>query len=198
MVDTSDSNREGANPCREHVAIGVSEVDVWFCREVLPLEATLMQYLRRNWANTSDIADLRQDVYVRVYEAAQKQFPESAKSFVLATARNLLIDRVRRERVIPIETVTDLEALGVISNDVGAERVVIARDALSRLQIALDQLHPRTREAVVLSKVEGLSRRQIAERMGIAEDTVKHHLVNGMRSLAETLYGEPSDSRRKL
>jgi|SRR5580692_3685846 RNA polymerase sigma factor (sigma-70 family) len=196
MSDTSDTNRKGDS--RHRGAIAASSVDFWFCREVLPLEAILMQYLRRNWANANDIADLRQDVYVRVYKAAQKQFPDSTKSFVLMIARNLLIDRVRRARVIPIETVTDLEALGVASNDVGADRVMIARDALGRLQIALDHLPPRPREAILLSKVEGLSRREIAARMGIAEDTVKHHLVHGMHMLAEKLYGEIPDSRRKL
>ncbi len=198
MADLSDFTFESAPPCREHAPLSVSEVDVWFCREVLPLEALLMQYLRRNWANASDIADLRQDVYVRVYEAAQKQIPESAKSFVLTTARNLLIDRVRRARVVAIETVTDLETLNVVSNDVGPERTIMARDALGRLQVALDRLPPRAREAVTLSKMQGLSRREIAARMGIAEDTVKHLLVQGMRKLAETLYGELPETRRKL
>ena len=198
MADLSDSNREGAPACGEHAPLSATEVDIWFCREVLPLEAFLMQYLRRNWANASDIADLRQDVYVRVYEAAQKQIPDSAKSFVLTTARNLLIDRVRRARVVAIETVTDLETLNVVSNDVGPERAIMARDALGRLQVALDRLPPRAREAVTLSKMQGLSRREIAARMGIAEDTVKHLLVQGMRKLAETLYGELPPSRRKL
>jgi RNA polymerase sigma factor (sigma-70 family) len=197
-VDISDTDRESAALHRERAAIGASGVAAWFCREVLPLESILMQYLRRNWANASDIADLRQDVYVRVYEAAQKQIPESAKPFVLTTAHNLLIDRVRRARVIPIETVTDLETLAVASADVSADRVLTARDALNRLLIALEHLTPRSREAILLSKVEGLSRRQIAARMGIAEDTVKHHLVHGMHALAEKLYGEMPEPRRKL
>jgi RNA polymerase sigma-70 factor (ECF subfamily) len=198
MADLSDFNREDAPACRGHEALSATEVDVWFCREVLPLEAFLMQYLRRNWANASDIADLRQDVYVRVYEAAQKQIPESAKSFVLTTARNLLIDRVRRARVVAIEMVSDLETLNAVSNEAGPERTVMARDALGRLQLALDRLPPRAREAVTLSKMQGLSRREIATRMGIAEDTVKHLLVQGMRKLAETFYGEMPQSRRKL
>lgn len=198
MADLSDFNRESAPPCREHDPVSATEVDIWFCREVLPLEALLMQYLRRNWANASEVADLRQDVYMRVYEAAQKQIPDSPKAFVLSTARNLLIDRVRRARIIPLETVTDLEALNIASTEVGAERTVMARDALNRLQAAVDRLPPRAREAVVLSKMEGLSRKQIAERMGIAEDTVKHLLVQGMRKLAEALYGELPPSRRKL
>lgn len=88
----------------------MSEADDWFMREVLPLEATLVQFLRQNWRNWSDIADLRQEVYMRVYEAAQKKIPEQTRAFVLTTARNIVIDRVRQERVIPIEMVIDFMA----------------------------------------------------------------------------------------
>ena len=174
----------------------VSEADAWFMREVLPIEATLMLFLRQNWRNKAEIADLRQEVYMRVYEAALKEIPEQAKPFVLTTARNLLVDRVRKERVIPFEIVTDLEALGVASEQVGPERAIMARDALRRLQSALDLLPPRCREAVILRKIEGLSRREIAARMGIAEFTVNRHLTEGMRALADILFSEPQDGGR--
>src|SRR5262249_8235671 len=77
------------------------DVAAWFVHEVLPLEAILMQYLHHNWRNHSDIADIRQDVYVRVCEAARKQIPDHTKRFVLTTARNLLINRLRDEHVVP-------------------------------------------------------------------------------------------------
>lgn len=174
----------------------VSEADAWFMREVLPLESILMLFLRQNWRNRAEIADLRQEVYMRVYEAALKEIPEQAKAFVLTTARNLIIDRVRKESVIPFEIVTDLEALNAASEQPGPERTVLARDAIRRLTSALEQLPPRCREAVTLRKIEGLSRREIAQRMGIAEFTVNRHLTEGMRALADILYGELPEARK--
>ena len=44
-------------------------LDAWFVGEVLPLEPDLMRFLRRNWRNESDVADLRQELYVRLYDA---------------------------------------------------------------------------------------------------------------------------------
>jgi RNA polymerase sigma-70 factor (ECF subfamily) len=196
MAELSEPNAE-PNGVRRDMAFVLSEADAWFIREVLPLEATLMLFLRQNCRHKDEIADLRQDVYMRVYEAALKQIPEFTKPFVLTTARNLLVDRVRQERVIPIEMVTDLEALGVASDQAGPDRVVLARDALRRLQAALDQLPPRCRQAVILRKVEGLSRREIAARMDIAEFTVNRHLTEGMRALADLLYSDHADFRRK-
>lgn len=162
----------------------VSDIEAWFVRDVLPLEATLMRFLNQNWRNKGELEDIRQDVYARILEKVESGFPEHTKAFVLTTARNLLIDRVRREHIVPIDTIADLEGLNTADDAPGADRAVIARDTLRRLQAALDRLPPRCREVVLLRRVEGLSRQEIASRMGISEKTVAAHMTNGMCALA--------------
>ena len=168
------------------------DVSAWFVREILPLEAILMHYLRHNWRNASDIADLRQEVYVRVFEAAKDKIPDNAKRFLLTCARNLLIDLVRREQIVPIEAVADLETLGVAIDTAGADRAAIARDELRRLEAAIAELPPRAREAITLAYVEGLTGPEIAARMGISKSTVSEHLASALRTLTNTLYGRGS------
>ena len=189
MVETTETNREGADQRRPDADMTASEVEAWFVREVLPLEAILMRYLRHNWRDRGDIEDLRQEIYVRVCESAQRQIPDMAKPFVFTTARNLLITRARQGHVIPIEVVTDIETLNISTDTPGPDRNVMAREELRRLQAAIDRLPARCREAVILKKIEGLSRREIAARMGIAEATVSEHLATGMSNLATILYG---------
>lgn len=194
MADTPDTGRDDNAQPRAGVVMSVSEVEAWFVREVLPLEATLMQFLRRNSRNRADVADLCQDVYVRVYEsAARNGLPERPKPFVLTTARNLLIDRMRRNQIVPIETAVDLDAINIAIDEPGPDRIVMARDTLRRLQTALDKLPTRCREAVMLKKIHGLSAREISARMGISENTVNRHLTDGMLALADHLYGEPTE-----
>jgi len=193
MVETTNSGREDLRP--QSTDMAAPEVDAWFAREVLPLEAVLIQFLRHNWRNNSEIADLLQDVYVRVYEAALQQLPDSAKQFVFAIARNLLINRARRERIVPFETVADLEALDIAADTPGPEQALIARDELIRLQAGVDRLPGRSREAFLLRQVEGLSRREIAARMGISDKTVRWHLNEGLRALADMLYGDDLRSK---
>jgi len=178
-------------------AIAVSDVDAWFGREILPLEAALMEFLQHNWRNRSDLTDFRQDVYVRVYQAALKELPEQPRQFLFATARNLLIDRVRHEQVIPIEAAADLEALEIAVDAPAPDRTLMARDELRRVQAALDRLPRREREAIVLGRVEGLTRREIALRMGIAESAVAQYLSRGIRGLVNILCNEPPTVRRK-
>jgi len=175
----------------------VSAVDDWFEREILPLEASLMQYLERNWRNPSDIPDFRQDIYVRIYEAAQKEIPEHAGKFLLTTARNFLINKAKQARIIPIQTAGNLEEFDAATDMPGPERVVQGREELRHLQAALDQLPPRAREAIVLRRVHGLTRSEIARRMGINEVSVSRYLSRAICALADVLHGEPSNIRRR-
>lgn len=193
MVETPDTRRHGARPPVSGVPVSASDAEAWFIREVLPLEAALMQFLRRSWRNQNEIDDLCQDIYVRVFEAANERIPQPTKPFVFATARNLLIDRARRDHIVSFEAVSDLDALGVAIDEPGPDRTLIAREELRRLQGALDHLPQPYRDALVMKKVEGLSRKEIAQRLGVDENTVKHNIANAMYALADFVYGDRVD-----
>lgn len=162
-------------------------VDEWFMREVLPLEPMLTRYLRRNWRNEAEIGDLRQEAYARVYEAAQHERPQLVKPFLFQITRNLIIDRLRRQSVVSLESVADFDWLNVSDDKPSSEAHVAARQELRLLQAALDDLPPRCRQVVFMRKVEGLSQKQVASLMGITVETVENHVAKGMRLLAEAL-----------
>jgi len=173
------------------------DVDAWFVREVLPLEAALLKFLRRIRRDRTDAEDLCHDVYVRVYEAAQREIPDPVRPFVFTVARNLLLNRARHENVVAIEAVADLDSLGVALDEPGPDRNVIARQELHRLQLALERLPPRARQVVVMRKVEGLSRTEIATRLGIAASTVSEYLATGMDAITDLVLGETIDTDDK-
>jgi RNA polymerase sigma factor (sigma-70 family) len=168
-----------------------TDLDDWFVLEVLPLEAALMRYLRRNRREEDDAADLRQEVYVRVYEAAARRRPDLAKPFLFAIARNLLIDLARRAQVVSIEAFADLGLLEeTAADELTPERHATGQQELRILQYALEQLPARCREVVSLRKIDGLSQREVASHMGITEDTVEKQIAKGMRVLAGALLGK--------
>lgn len=195
MAEKTESDCQSVEPALNGAGMPAPEVEAWFVREVLPLEAALMHYLQASYRKSSDVADLRQDVYAAVIEAAHTQIPHRAKPFVFAIARNLLINRIRRDRVVPFETMSDPDELGHAADAPAADRTLMAREELRRVRAAIDQLPPRCREAVVLARIEELPGREIARRMGISETTVSHYITNGMRALADMLYG-PDESGR--
>lgn len=169
--------------------IGTTAADRWFVDEVLPLESRLMRMLRR-YSIGDAVPDLRQEVYTRVYEAVVRDGVPAAPAaaYVFRTARNLLIDQARRARVVSFDLVAELEELPDAPRDEWSpERTVAARAELRLLERALAALPRRCREIVSLRRVEGLSQKEIAARLGIAEGTVEKQVTLGMRALAESL-----------
>jgi RNA polymerase sigma-70 factor (ECF subfamily) len=164
-------------------------LDDWFAREILVHEAVLSSYLRRCWPYRDDLHDLRQEVYVRVYESAGKALPTAPKSFLFITARNLMADRLRRNRVVSIETVGDFESLNVLVDEVTPERWSSGRQTLTRLADAFDRLPTRCREVVWLRRVEELPQKEVAMRLGISEKTVEKQIAKGARLIAQYFYG---------
>jgi RNA polymerase sigma-70 factor (ECF subfamily) len=166
-------------------------LDTWFKREILVHEAALLRYLSRVWPHHDEIHDLRQDIYIRIYESAQKSRPAAPRAFIFATARNLITDRIRRARVVSIEAIGDPDALNVLIDEASPERRLSAWQELQRLTSALNSLPPRCREVVWLRKVDELSSKEVADELGVSVRTVEGQILKGMRLLSNTVFGIP-------
>jgi RNA polymerase sigma factor (sigma-70 family) len=166
-----------------------AEIDRWFAENVLPHEAALTRYLARAWPNAADVPDLRQDIYVRIYQSATKDRPEHPKAFLFAAARNLLADRLRRLRIVSIDYTQDLDSLNVLVDEISPEARLSARQELRRLAAALDALPDACRDVIWLRRVEGLSQQEAARRLNMKEGTLESHLSRGVRALAKSVFG---------
>src|SRR5262245_35402231 len=111
-------------------------LDDWFTREILPHEAALLRYLRRICPNAADIQDIRHDAYVRILESGHRYRPIAPKSLLFQTARRLLIDRMRRNRIVPIDLREDLDGLNVLIDEVTPERRASIRQQLINVSAA--------------------------------------------------------------
>ena len=165
-------------------------LDDWFVREILVHERALAQYLRRCRVDRDEQHDLRQEVYARVYEAAADTPPANPEAFLFTTARNLIADRVRRSRVVSIEPMGDFDASFVcLVDECSPERWAGTRQVLRRLADILGRLPRRCREVMWLRRVEDLSQKEVARRLGISERTVEKHLAKAIRLVADHLHG---------
>ncbi|HEX5011680.1 MAG TPA: sigma-70 family RNA polymerase sigma factor [Planctomycetota bacterium] len=69
-------------------------------------------------------------------------------------------------------------------------QAAMGREALARIEQAFEKLPEDYREVIVLSRVVGLSRAEIAERMGRTEASVRNLVSRALAELAEHLEGE--------
>lgn len=162
-------------------------LDAWFKREILSHEEMLMRFLLRVWPRRHEVADIRQETYARVYEAAQRARPQTPKAFLFATARHLMTDRIRRERIVSIHAGSDSDFLNVLVDEVSPEQHAVAQQELVRLAQAFDRLSQRCREVLWMRRVRDLPQKEVARRLGLAEKTVEKHTRDGARLLAHYL-----------
>jgi DNA-directed RNA polymerase specialized sigma24 family protein len=81
--------------------------DNWFRDEILPLERELRGYLRRFFAD-EEAKDIVQQYYAQICATSDFRAVQSPRAFLFVMARNLAVDRVRHDRVVPMELVAEI------------------------------------------------------------------------------------------
>ena len=141
--------------------------------------AELTAYLTRRTGDAAAAADLTQETYLRAAALPDNATLLNPRAWLFATARNLLIARIRRGR--GRGPAAGGEALKrIVDQRPDAEATLLSREALAVLADAVDALPPRTREVFRLHKFDGLSYAEIAARLGIAKNTVMVHMVKAL------------------
>jgi RNA polymerase sigma-70 factor (ECF subfamily) len=159
----------------------------WLITHVLVHEAALRAYLARFLTNAADIADVIQDTYAKLLLLAESERRRIASphAYLFTTARHVALDRLRRQRTVSLDALTETERSGVLGHGRTPDEDVNARQELALLAQAIAALPDRCRQVLTLRKLYGLSQKEIASRLGIAEHTVEKHIANGVRLCAE-------------
>ena len=155
----------------------------WFKAVVLPHEAAVRGRLRRICPPGFDVDNLVAESLARAYQTQEFARITAGRSYLLAIARNLLIDTLRRERIVSLDFVADLDVLR--SDDAAVERQIQARDELRWLQALIERLPPQARKVFLLRRVHDLSLATIAVQMGLSVSTVEKHLVKALKLVAQ-------------
>lgn len=169
------------------MALSDQEQARWFAQEVQVHEAALRAYLRSRFPTLPDVDDLVQDSFLRIVQAHQRGPIGSVRGFLYATARNLALDHYRRRQVAAIDGVAEIESLPVLDDAGAIPEIVGKNQELELLTQAIQTLPDRCRQVLTLRKIYGLSQKEIAAQLGIAEHTVEAHVGAAIRRCAAFL-----------
>lgn len=158
---------------------------IWLGRHVLPHEPALRAWLRRKSLVDLDVEDVIQETYTRLVAADSVAHIRDTRSYLFQIAGSVVIDAIRRRKVVSLSSVPDLDYLGVASDAPSPEQQVIARDELQRLATMIARLPGKVRDVFALRRIQGLSQREVAERLGLAESTVEKHMSRGFLLMLE-------------
>lgn len=136
--------------------------------------------------------DILQETLLRAFESIDVFRGEDAKTFFnwLASIAEHLIWNASQKRSLGEAPLVFDASDGGVSPSKGLRR----KERLARLEASLSGLKPEQREAILLSKVDGLRVKEIAARMGRSEAAVKQLLSRGLRALRRS-FGDTESLR---
>ncbi|HEX3494774.1 MAG TPA: sigma-70 family RNA polymerase sigma factor, partial [Methylocella sp.] len=115
--------------------------------------------------------DVVQDVYLHLIQRGTTATLEQPRAYLYRIAANLAVDFARRAK-------TRLRYAGdVFDLDTNAVANPVAPLELARLDASLSNLPPLCRDAFLLNRIEGLTRAEIAGRLGVSVRTIDRYMV---------------------
>lgn len=144
------------------------------------IAAELRRFVGHRVADPHAAEDIVQDVFLKLVRRLQQPHDEGRlHAFVFQVARNAVIDHYRTRRP-GAELPDDLAAGG------DAEGAAMAPLCAS-FRNFVHGLPPPQREALLLTEYEGLTQKQLADRLGIAPSTAKSRVQRGRAKLKQAL-----------
>jgi RNA polymerase sigma-70 factor, ECF subfamily len=143
----------------------------------------LWSYLYRTSGNASLADDLMQESYFRILRV---RFPEMnqdyMKNYLFRIATNLMRDHWRHSKVEPsaLTAPEEIEQPRAAATEHGEQTFQLRSDVMNVMQ----RLKPRERELLWLAYVEGSSHREIAETIGLKEQSIRSLLFRARNKLA--------------
>lgn len=174
-------NANVSSPSETPPAASTAEQARWFSDEVHSHESSLRAYVRSSFPSLRDVDDVLQESYLRVWKTRATQSIRSGKAFLFTVARHVALDLLRRTRNAPMKSVADFAQLPVLEDRPNAAETFDAEEKAQLLGRALARLPERAREIVVLRKLQGLSQKEVAQRLGMTEAAIEHHVSRSLK-----------------
>ena len=159
----------------------------WLARHIIPHERTIRSWLMRR-THDLDIDDIIQEMYARLAALDNPEIIRNPRQYAAQTAISIALNLARHARVVPMIPVGDFEEFGLVSLEPSPERAVNSQEELRELETSLLKLPPLCRTAFLLRRVEGLSQKEVAQKLGISVKTVEKYMARSVRFLIQT-YG---------
>lgn len=142
--------------------------------------AWLLGWLRKRLRHTDNAADLAQDTFVHILGKPHAvEALRQPRAWLSTVAHGLLVSKVRRQRVerAYLASIAHLPEALMPS----PESQWILLETLARIDALLSGLPPKVRSVFLLSRLEGLGYKAIAEHLGISLSCVEKYMARAIR-----------------
>ena len=139
--------------------------------------------------------DIVQDVFVKVWEKKADIESINLEAYLFRLVRNRCIDHIKHLKVVnnrmqEIQISSKYEELYRIDFIGNEPYVLIEQELKLKIEKTIQTLPERCREVFVLSRINGLKNKEIADKLNISIKNVERHLSRAMKSFCENFSEE--------
>ena len=167
----------------------------WLARNIMPHEALVRSRVAHLCGRDLSIEDVIQEMYARILSVPSVEGIHHPRQYAVLTAKSIIVDHLRRSRVVSIKYCDDLDRLDVTFPEASAEEHLQFQEEIQEVVNVLAELPATCRETLILRRIEGLSQKEVARRMNVSEKMIEKHMARGARALAE-LFGRRGNKIR--
>lgn len=137
-----------------------------------------------------DIAkDIVQEVFLKVWEKRKRIDPVNIEAFIFKTLRNQCITHIKHLRVVEnvkskVNILIETEELYRIDFMRNEPYILIEKELEQEIERTLKELPERCREVFIMSRIDGLKNREIAERLRINIKNVERHITRALKTFS--------------
>jgi RNA polymerase sigma-70 factor (ECF subfamily) len=142
----------------------------------------LRRFLSARLRNTADLPDLVQEIYLRVLRLKNHEAIRNPQAYLYTIASHVLHQYTLR-RAVTQESMDPLDVVNALhcsAADDPSEEVDIEQRVES-LGRALEEHSPRAYAVFIMYRCEGLTLKQIGERLGVSSVMARKYLIRAIR-----------------
>lgn len=136
----------------------------------------LGRYLARLAQPGEDVEDIVQEAFYRVLQSDRLPSVGNPGAFLFTTARNLLVDRYRRQSLEQ----SHIQQQSHFTTAPPEDSVLEYNEMVLAYRQALSELPERCRQVFLLRRYDGLSNSEIADTLNISMRMVQKHLARAL------------------
>ena len=143
----------------------------------------LQQFIRRRVSDEASAGDVLQDVFLKIHQHVETlKDMKKLESWIYQITRNAIIDSYRSSR-----PTTTLDAVEVLDLPEGLPDDDVVSELLPCVRAMVRNLPELDRQALVLTEYQGLTQKEMAERLGLSFSGAKSRVQRAREKLKQQL-----------
>lgn len=175
-MKTEKSNKELLLLLQSDDSLAFYQIYERYCKR---LYGFVLRYVKQ----AEDAEGIVQEVFIKVWEKRKKiDVSSSFESFLFTVTYNTIISLLRK-RLSEKKYLENLKTIQQVEFAADLVDEIHYREINKKVEALLNEVTPRQKEVFLLSRADGLSHQEIADKLGISALTVKKHVSNTLSFL---------------